>query len=448
MQSVLSFAISIYLTVYTFESAIRYGFHLLGADELIFLRDALLIVPLVVIFIQQFLGRRLHPAFIMFIFIILLHGLVMMLNLGSFIAVVYGTKMLMTVLAGAVGGQLLFRPNRPMLMLVVLLWSVSWVGVVLDKYYVEFPWAAMETTIGDLQVDISRDWQMEGESKRAGGFTRSSINVATLEPLLALILLFNLRSLPLRIAVAVLTIPALVWTTQKGAIVAYLLTLGFIAMSPKKPIAMLRIGFWLMLTLAVALPVIMPGYTMPSVQSEVVSASSFYQRVEEMWPQAWRWIDHHDAFPFGVGLGGIGGAQRLYANDELNAADNIFILMYAYFGMMSVVYLGGIAAIAMRIRNDSATMAAHAMATLVFLLGYGCVISLLEDQIASLFLGASLACLCHEIRQRVNPVPPLKWSRQGLTEGADRGVGGGVIRKPPPRAKRRALRSVSATPPY
>jgi hypothetical protein len=34
------------------------------------------------------------------------------------------------------------------------------------------------------------------------------------------------------------------------------------------------------------------------------------------------------------------------------------------------------------------------MATLVFLFAYGCVISILEDQVASLFLGAALADIC------------------------------------------------------
>lgn len=407
MQSVLSFALIIYLLSYVFEGLIRYGFHLAGADGLIFMRDAMLLVPLVILLIQQFLRRQVHPAYIIFILVILVHGLVMVLNIGSIMAVAYSTKMLMTLLAGALLADRLFNPSRAMLALVFLLWSVSMAGIMLDKYYVEFPWTGMETTIDDVKVEISRDWQIRGEDKRAGGFMRSSINAATVMPLFAFILMFNLRSRSLRMLVALLTIPALVWTTQKGPIIAYLLTLAMLMLWPRNPIPILRIGVWGMLALLVSLPVVLSGVSMPPAEG-VFSLSSFYQRIDQMWPEAWRWIHLHEAFPFGVGLGGISGAQRLYAFNDMNAADNMFILMYAYFGVMSFVYLGFIGIVALRTKGNASSHAAQAMATLVYLLGYGCVISLLEDQMASLFLGASLAWLCKGIRVTgPKPVPVL-----------------------------------------
>src|SRR5947207_2665300 len=101
MQSVLSFALIIYLLFYVFEGLIRYGFNLLGADGLIFMRDAVLLVLLVILLIQQFLRRKMHPAYIIFFLVILIHGVVMVLNIGSVMAVVYSAKMLMTLLAGA-----------------------------------------------------------------------------------------------------------------------------------------------------------------------------------------------------------------------------------------------------------------------------------------------------------------------------------------------------------
>jgi hypothetical protein len=401
MQSVLSFALIIYLLFYVFEGLIRYGFHLIGADTFIFIRDVVLLVPLVILLIQQFLRREVHPAYGIFIAVVLIHGLVMVLNIGSVMAVVYSAKMLMTLLAGALLADRLFNPSRAMLALVALLWLASFSGILLDKYYVEFPWTGLETTIDNIKVEISRDWQIGGEEKRAGGFMRSSINAATVMPLFAFILMFNLRRFSLRLLVALLTVAALVLTTQKGPIIAYLLTLAMLTISFGKPIAVLRVGVWIMLALLVGLPLILSGSAMPSAEG-VFSFSSFYQRIEEMWPEAWRWIHYHEAFPFGVGLGGISGAQRLYALDDMNAADNMFILMYAYFGVMSFVYLGFIGIVALYTKNNGSRHAAQAMATLVYLLGYGCVISLLEDQMASLFLGAALAWLCTEIRLERN----------------------------------------------
>ena len=53
----------------------------------------------------------------------------------------------------------------------------------------------METTIGDVQVEISRDWQMTVEKINAPAVSCAlSIFAATVMPLLALILMFNLRS--------------------------------------------------------------------------------------------------------------------------------------------------------------------------------------------------------------------------------------------------------------
>ena len=407
MQWVLSFSLIIYFVFYVFEGVIRYGLHLAGADGLIFIRDGVLLIPLVILFIQQFLRRELHPAYSIFIFVILLHGLVMMLNIGSVMAVLYSAKMLMTLLAGALLADRLFNPSRTMLAVFVLLWAVSLAGIMADKYFVELPWMGMATTIDDVTVEISRDWQISGEDKRAGGFMRSSINAATIEPLLALILMFNLRHRSLRLLVALLTLPALVWTTQKGPIIAYVLTLAMLVVSPRNPIPILRIGICAMIVLVIGLPIMLSGISMPTADG-VFSFSSFYQRIEAMWPQAWAWIDAHEAFPFGVGLGGISGAQRLYALNDMNAADNMFILMYAYFGVMSFIYLGFIGIVALSTPSNGSTRCAHAMATLVYLLSYGCVISILEDQMASLFLGASLTWLCREIRlDRAKNIPIL-----------------------------------------
>jgi hypothetical protein len=322
--------------------------------------------------------------------------------------VIYSVKMLMTLVAGALLADRILKPSRVMLALFSFLWLASFIGISLDKYYVEFPWTGLETFIGDVKVEISRDWQISGVDKRAGGFMRSSINAATVMPLLAFVLMFNLRRWPLKLLVALLTIPAVVWTTQKGPIIAYLLTLMLLAVYPKKPIPLLRLGVWAMLALVVGLPIILSGNSMPSANGGVFSFSSFYQRIEQMWPEAWQWIHYHEAFPFGVGLGGISGAQRLYALNDMNAADNMFILMYAYFGVMSFVYLGFIGIVALLTPGKSSKSAAQAMATIVYLLAYGCVISLLEDQMASLFLGAALAWLCKEIRsnrqQQAKPV--------------------------------------------
>jgi hypothetical protein len=399
MQFLFSASLAVYILCYAFESVIRYGFHLVGHDELIFVRDAILGLPVLFIFVRQLLLRQVSPAYWVYAFVVILHGLVMELNIGSHLAILYGAKVLMGLLAGALAASRLFQPSRKAVLFFFLLWLTTAVGVVLDKYFVEFPWAGMQTNIGDIQVDISHDWEVSGEDKRAAGFTRSSINTANLEPLIALLLVFHLRSILLRGVVALATGPVLYLTTQKGAILAYVLTLACLAVRPKQPLTVLRIGFFAALTLVVALPLVLPGYYMPNA-SGTFSFSSFYDRVEDMWPRAWIWIDRHEAFPFGVGIGGISGAQRLYAPYQIDYADNLMVFMYAYFGVMTVVYLGWLAVTIMRLSTASSPSTNQALATLVFLMFYGCVLSIIEDQMAALFIGGAAAWLAREVRSR------------------------------------------------
>ena len=94
--------------------------------------------------------------------------------------------------------------------------------------------------------------------------------------------------------------------------------------------------------LAVALPLFTPGLLMPQTGG-VFSFASFAMRISLTWPDAWRWILNHEVFPFGVGLGGIGGAQRFYAANFFNPSDNLFVYLYANFGVFGLVYLGWVA---------------------------------------------------------------------------------------------------------
>lgn len=400
MQTMLALTLGLYLLVYVFEGPVRYVLNMAGADSLIFVRDIVLLLPVVFLGGQQFLQRTLHPAYLVYCFVVALHGTVLVLNVHSFEAAVYGTKMLSSMLVGAVLAPFLLQPGRRFLLYIGILWISVLVGVLLDKYYVQFPWVGLSTTIGDVKVDISRDWDIQGEAKRAGGFLRSSIHAATVAPLFALILILHLRNLPVRLLVAVLTIFVINWTTQKGALIAYLMVLLLLACWPRRPLPMLRGGYLFFLLLAIALPTILPGYFMPEASSGGFSNMSFNLRVEQMWPKAWEWIAERGTFPFGVGLGGISGAQMLYARESFNAADNIFVFMFASFGVMTLFYLLAITLGVFRLPANGSRSDTHAVAILLFVACYGCVLSMLEDQMASLFLGAAICWVIYESKRR------------------------------------------------
>jgi hypothetical protein len=101
---------------------------------------------------------------------------------------------------------------------------------------------------------------------------------------------------------------------------------------------------------------------------------------------------------FGVGLGGIGGPQRLYAADYFNPSDNIALLLYAYFGVFAIVYVGLIWSLVFKTVTGRLDRVLPALAILAFLFGYGAVLSIIEDQSASLFFGAAVGLLWRETR--------------------------------------------------
>jgi hypothetical protein len=57
-----TFCIMIYIMIYAFESPVRYVLYLVHLDTLILLRDGLLIGPLVLILLHDFMHRRIRAS--------------------------------------------------------------------------------------------------------------------------------------------------------------------------------------------------------------------------------------------------------------------------------------------------------------------------------------------------------------------------------------------------
>lgn len=391
MKILVYSCLAVYLSFYLFEGPIRYVFNMVGADFLIFMRDIVMIVPLLaVIFTKQLINRKVHIAFIIFALVIIGHGFVSYMNLRNPFVIIYCTKMLMSLLIGAIIAPYIMQPDERVVKVLFVFWLVTLVAVFLDKYYVEYPWTGLETQIGDISVEISRDWMVSGADKRAAGLMRSSINAAIIIPFLALILIFNIESALPRLGIIFFTNLMLYWTTQKASIMAFFVISVILILTYRRPILTLKFAISSALLLMILVPIVLPQFDMPNADG-VFSLGSFYMRIEEVWPEAWNWILRHQIPPFGVGLGGIGGAQRFYDIRSFNPADNMFIFLYAYFGIFSFLYMGWLWIACMRVKSRVTPDMAMAMCMILFIFFYGIALTMIEDQMASLFLGAAAA---------------------------------------------------------
>ena len=282
--------------------------------------------------------------------------------------------------------------------MLLAIWLVTLVGICLDKFLVTFPWTGIKTIVGDLSVDVSKDWEIQDSlSRRVAGFTRSSICVAVFLPPLTIVLMSRFRHWLPRYFLAAASFGGVMLTTQKGAIIAFVPVLGILCLPASMRLGLLRAVCLTFMALTIAMPLLTFGLHMDHGMG-VFSTESIYLRIVYTWPEAWDWIGRHQMMIFGVGLGGIGGPQRFYAPNYFNPADNVFILMYAYFGVFAFFYLLAVAHLVRRPVTGSTERAVTATAVLAFAFGYGVVLSMLEDQSAPLFIGTALGVLWQETR--------------------------------------------------
>ncbi|TAK98627.1 MAG: hypothetical protein EPO08_18640 [Rhodospirillaceae bacterium] len=393
----------IYLGIYALEGAIRYGLYLLGKDNLILARDALIIGPLVLLFVAQAMRLRVHPAFWVAGTIFGFHGLVLMGTIGSAMGVIYGVKVLMNLLFGFFAASSLVRPSDKVLRVFVLIWFITLLGACVDKAGVTFPWTGIKTVVGDLDVDVSKDWQIEDPlSRRVAGFTRSSIAIAAMMPPLAIVMMTRVRGLLLRFVIATVSVISVALTTQKGALFAFLPISAILCLKPPSQLGWIKALCLIFVVLSAALPLTTWNLHI-SHGTGVFSTESLYLRIADTWPDAIEWICRHQMSLFGVGLGGIGGPQRVYAPDSFNPADNIVILLYAFFGIFAALYVAIICFAVLRTTDESHQGAVPAIAIIAFAFGYGTVLSILENQVMTLFLGAAFGMLCAATLQ-TNPL--------------------------------------------
>jgi hypothetical protein len=393
-----------YLTVYALEAPVRYALYVSGKDNLILLRDGFILGSLSLLFAAYALRLRIHPAFLVFGTLMAFHGLVLIGTIGSFSAAAYGVKILINLLFGFFLAGLLIQPSNRALKFLVLIWCITILGVCLDKFVMTFPWTGIKTIVGDLNVDVSHDWEIQDPvARRVAGFTRSSISVAAFLPPLTIVLMSRVRHWLFRASIATVAFAAVALTTQKGSIIAFAPIAAILCLPAEHRLKLLRIACIGFMVSAVALPFLVMNLHMAH-GTGVFSTQSVYLRIAYTWPQAWQWIMHHSMLIFGVGLGGIGGPQRLYAPSNFNPADNIFLLLFAYFGAFAILYLLTICYLVLRRVTGSQERVVTATAIVAFIFGYGAVLSIIEDQSGALFLGAALGVLWREtIPLRVAP---------------------------------------------
>jgi len=397
----LEFGLVFYLAAFAFEGPIRYVLFKHGLDNAIVLRDAVLMVLMTPTFFVLDVGAITRKYLLVFVSIIALHGIIIYFNFGNIEVIGYCAKEFMPILFGAILARLSGSPSKFALYALAFLWAATVFGLLWDKFVATFPWTGLSTVVGGLTVDVGKDWYTHGIDKRAGGFTRSSVHAAIFLPLLSMVLLGNTRSGWRRLAIMIIACGSVWLTTQKGTIVACALVTFCLLLPPRASRSALFAVLLLGLLATISLPLLLSGANLASHGYGVFSLSSLALRMSDTWPGAFAWIDRYEVFPFGVGLGGIWGAQRLYATVPVNSADNMFLFLYASFGVMAAVYVGYLLFLCLSAGKDGSRFSLIPIAIVAFHFVGGTVVSMIEDQSSCIFLGLAVGYLLNQRHLRM-----------------------------------------------
>lgn len=254
------------------------------------------------------------------------------------VQVAFGLFTLLPFWFGLICGGLMLRSIEEIRRVAPWLWCVAVAGVLINAA-IDLPWEGFEYSVGNIDIEASREWSETGGGKRLAGLARSSFDAAIQIQLLGLLAVLSARRLLVRLSVWGLSAVAIWLTTSKGVLNVYaVLTpiIGLRTLLPQFPLRLLPLVFGLV---ALALPISTLFYTFNSNVQDATLANilfSFYDRLNSMWPQAWELLLRHGSALFGRGIGGVGTPQNYFEADRFNAGDNLFMYWFVIFGWIAL----------------------------------------------------------------------------------------------------------------
>jgi hypothetical protein len=232
------------------------------------------------------------------------------------------------------------------LRLVAAIWWVAVLGVFVSAL-VWLPWLGESYEIFGVRTQFARAWSAFG-IQRLPGFSRASFTAANQIALGCALLLAGQLGMAPKVAIWLVSLAAVWLTTSKAPLIAVLLTPLFIVLTD-------RVGRWRdggfgvrqvvlagLLSVAIALPVsALLGLRLPqSGHFGFLSLGSLGLRMADMWPRAFALLDPPwPRLVLGLGFGGIGAGQAYFDPAQYSAADNLFLFLYASFGLGALFFL-------------------------------------------------------------------------------------------------------------
>ena len=129
-----------------------------------------------------------------------------------------------------------------------------------------------------------------------------------------------------------------------------------------------------------------------------LSLGSIGVRMDEMWPRAYALLDPlWPRLVFGLGFGGIGAGQAYFDPARFSPGDNLFVFLYATFGIASVFFLAAFWRGNATLFHLAPAVHREVFLIAVLVLVLGAMANVVESVVSGVLLGLLLGKSLHPI---------------------------------------------------
>jgi hypothetical protein len=287
----------------------------------------------------------------------------------------------------------------------LILFSFLFVGLVIDYFY-SVPWKGFEYQIGDSIIEGSREWSTAGVDRLAG-FSRVSASAGILTAIFSAYISCNLKARWAVVLCLICAFVAISLTTNKASMLGLVCSIYYLIFRHQRiNVAVLVFGLVLV---GISLPfsTIFIDYDadLNSASSEFFLAS-FYDRLNRTWPGYIDIVSSYGFPEFGVGLGGVGAALKLFSVESepgillysLAVADNTALYIWGIFGLLGFIFIAyfGFAVVKMQKMKGVEGI----VGVLVAILAISITTDVVESPVCLVFVGIAFGVLSNESRYK------------------------------------------------
>jgi hypothetical protein len=396
-DSLLCALLGVYLVSLMLEGVLRYALAMAGVPNALYLRDAIPVATLVVLFMRALLGdNRIDLAIAIPASLLAFHAAYAAMMGVAFFSIAFGLKIFMFIPYGMAMWPLLRRRLDAALTVASVMFAVTLAGVFANFFVGRMPWEGLEYETAFGAVAVTRMWFLGDGIPRLPGFARTSFNAAMILGITGLLALLKFRHLLARLAIAASAMTAIVLTTSKGMVLAFPLAALWLVLQDHKPrMSGIRL-VWAVCAATLALPFVVVFFEVGSAMSPSRLPSvlvSVWDRFDMAWPLAFGLLPEGPQALLGAGPGSIGTPQMYGdAPHRFNAGDNFALFMMINFGLPGLCYYAMPAFASRRVAQvEDPTVSRAYVALLLLAYGYGMSINMVEESFFSVFFGLCCA---------------------------------------------------------